>query len=142
MVHEPTHIVDIAATIYDVTDAEYPSELNGTDLTPLEGHSFRKAIENGSWVRPAPIYWEHEGNRAVRLGDWKLVSEGNTRWELYNMKSDRTELNDLGDDRTDIRDRMIGMYEDWSLRVGALPWPVVPEVTASPRVGTKHIHDV
>ena len=37
----------------------------------------------------------HEGNRAVRLGDWKLVSEGNSRWELYNMKHDRTELTDL-----------------------------------------------
>ena len=88
MVHEPTHIVDIAATIYDVTDAGYPAELNGSAITPLEGHSFRRAIENEGWVRPAPIFWEHEGNRAVRLGDWKLVSEGNNRWELYNMKSD------------------------------------------------------
>ncbi len=142
MVHEPTHIADIAATIYDVTDADYPAELNGSTITPLEGHSFRRAIENGRWVRPAPIFWEHEGNRAVRLGDWKLVSEGNNRWELYNMKSDRTELNELSDDRTDILNRMVGMYEDWALRVGALPWPVVSEVTASPRVGTNHIHDV
>jgi len=48
----------------------------------------------------------------------------------------------MADDRTDILNRMIGMYEDWALRVGALPWPVVSEVTASPRVGTNHIHDV
>jgi arylsulfatase A-like enzyme len=142
LVHEPTHIVDIAATIYDVTQTEYPTELNGNDLTPLEGHSFRRAIENGGWVRPAPIFWEHEGNRAVRLGDWKLVSEGNTVWELYNMKNDRTELNDLSGEQPEILNRMIQMYENWAERVGALPWPVIPEITASPRVGATHIHDV
>ena len=142
LVHEPTHIVDIAATIYDVADVEYPTALNGNDLTPLEGHSFRKAIENGGWVRPAPIFWEHEGNRAVRLGDWKLVSEGNTVWELYNMKVDRTELNDVSVEQPEVLARMIQMYEDWAERIGALPWLVIPEATAPPRVGTKHIHDV
>lgn len=142
IIHEPTHIVDIAATIYDAADVAYPDEMNGKDLTPLEGHSFRQSFDNGGWVRPAPIFWEHEGNRAVRLGDWKLVSEGNTVWELYDMKADRTELNDLANDKPEILERMIGMYVDWSNRVGALPWPVLPEMTASPRTGTKHIHDV
>ncbi len=142
LVHEPSHIVDIAATIYDITGIEYPDELHGNPLTPLEGHSFLGALANGGWVRPAPIYWEHEGNRAARLGDWKLVSEGNTRWELYNMKSDRTELSDLSDNYPEVLARMVQMYEDWAERVGALPWPVIPEVTASPRPGTKHIHDV
>jgi arylsulfatase len=111
-------------------------------LTPLEGHSFRRAIENGDWVRPAPIFWEHEGNRAVRLGNWKLISEGNTVWELYDMKEDRTELNDLSADRPEVLVRMVQMYEDWSERVGALPWPLEHGTTAAPRVGTKHIHDV
>jgi len=93
-------------------------------------------------VRPAPIYWEHEGNRAVRLGDWKLVSEGNTRWELYNMKEDRTELNDLAEERSDVLTRMVQMYTSWAERIGALPWPVAAGAPASPRVGTRHIHDV
>ena len=66
-------------------------------------------VENGGWVRPAPIYWEHEGNRAVRLGDWKLVSEGNTRWELYNMKHDRTELTDLAGSYPEVLERMVRM---------------------------------
>jgi arylsulfatase A-like enzyme len=142
IVHEATHIVDIAATIYDAAGVEYPGEIIGNELTPLEGHSFQQAIKNGNWVRPAPIFWEHEGNRAVRLGDWKLVSEGNTVCELYNMKADRTELNDLSDEQPEVLARLVDMYESWSTRVGALPWPVVPEVTASPRIGTKHFHDV
>jgi len=142
LVTEPSHIVDIAATIYDVSGTEYPEEVGGNALTQLEGHSFQSAIETGGWERPTPIFWEHEGNRAVRDGDWKLVSEGNTGWELYNMKEDRTELNDLSGERPDVLSRMIEMYEEFAQRAGALPWPVVPEVTASPRVGTKHIHDV
>jgi arylsulfatase A-like enzyme len=142
LVHEPSHIVDIAATIYDIAGVEYPFELSGKTLISLEGHSFRKAIENGDWTRSAPIFWEHEGNRAVRLGEWKLVSEGNTEWELYNMKSDRTELNDLSGEQPELLARMIQMYEDWAERVGALPWRVIPEVTASPRTGTRHIHEV
>lgn len=142
MIDEPTHIVDIAATIYDVTGTEYPTDLNGSGVTPLEGRSFSSAIRTGGWIRTAPIFWEHEGNRAVRLGDWKLVSEGNNRWELYNMKEDRTELNDLADDKPEILQRMIGIYGDWAKKAGALPWPVIPSQTASPRPETKHIHDV
>lgn len=83
LIREPTHIVDIAATIYDVAGVVYPTELDGKALTPLEGQSFLGALKNGDWVRQRPLFWEHEGNRVVRLGDWKLVSEGNTRWELY-----------------------------------------------------------
>jgi arylsulfatase len=142
LVSEPTHVVDIAATIYDISGTEYPAEIAGPELTPLEGHSFRRVIENGGWIRSAPIYWEHEGNRAVRLGDWKLVSEGNTGWELYDVKSDRTELNDLAASNPEVLERMSQMYEDWAERVGALPWPVVREVTAAPRPGSVHIHDV
>ena len=141
-IDEPTHIVDIAATIYDVAGAEYAGVHGDRDLTPLEGQSFRSAIETGEWSRQDPICWEHEGNRAVRRGDWKLVSEGNTEWELYNMVDDRTELNDLAETRPEILANMIGVYEVWAKRVGALPWPVIPQATAAARSGTKHIHDV
>ena len=53
------------------------------------------AIEGGDWSREQPIVWEHEGSRAVRIGEWKLVSEIGKGWELYNIDNDRTELDDL-----------------------------------------------
>jgi hypothetical protein len=65
-----------------------------------------------------------------------------TSWELYDMKTDRTELNDLTGVQPEILNLMIGMYEDWADKSGALLWPVVPESPASPRAGTAHIHDV
>lgn len=96
--------MSLAVTINNVSSAEYPVDIDDSELTGIEGRSFRKAIGNGGWVRPAPIFWEHGGKRAVRLGLWKLVSEGNTRWELYDMQRDRTELNDLSRVRPNIVD--------------------------------------
>jgi arylsulfatase len=142
LLHKPAHIVDIAATIYDVTGAAYPNELHGNSITPLEGESFLGVFDGDEFARQAPICWEHEGNRAVRMGDWKLVSEGNTRWELYNMVHDRTELNDLSESESDRVAEMTAVYEEWAARTGALPWPVGTGGMASPRVGTMHIHDV
>ena len=142
LLHKPAHIVDIAATIYDVAGAAYPDELHGNSITPLEGESFLGVFDGAEFTRQAPICWEHEGNRAVRMCDWKLVSEGNTRWELYNMAQDRTELNDLSESESGRVAEMTAVYEEWAARIGALPWPVGTGGTASPRVGTKHIHDV
>lgn len=142
MLHQPAHLVDIGATIYDAAGATYPSERNGNALTPLEGESFLGVFDGAEFDRQAPICWEHEGNRAVRMGDWKLVSEGNTRWELYNMTVDRTELNDLSGSDPDRVAAMTKVYEVWAERTGALPWPVGTGAMASPRIGTKHIHDV
>jgi arylsulfatase A-like enzyme len=37
------------------------------------------------------LWWLHEGNRAVRVGDWKLVAAKGDPWELYDMRTDRAE---------------------------------------------------
>jgi hypothetical protein len=58
------------------------------------------------------------------------------------MQEDRTDLNKLAAYRSDILDKLIRMYDERTLRSGALPWQVVPPQTASPKDGMKHIHDV
>lgn len=68
------------------------------------------------------IYWEHEGNRAVRQGDWKLVSRYPDRWELFNLKQDRTELRNLAEAEPERTREMIGLYEAWAKRSNVLPW--------------------
>ncbi len=79
------------------------------------------------------IYWEHEGNRAVRKGKWKLVSrhpgKGEItinaqagKWELYDMAADRTELNDLADGHPEIAGELARMYEAWAKRSYVVPW--------------------
>ena len=61
----------------------------------MEGVSLRPAFEGQPLDRKQPIFWEHEGNKAVRDGRWKLVQKWRGPWELYDMEADRTELHDL-----------------------------------------------
>ncbi|MCH8223247.1 MAG: hypothetical protein IH868_07525, partial [Chloroflexi bacterium] len=75
------------------------------------------------WSRDKPMFWEHEGNRAVRMGQWKLVREQGFDWELFDMIEDRTELNDLSTANAGLVREMSGMYESWATRCGVLPWP-------------------
>ncbi len=120
----PMHITDIAATAYDATNATYPTEFNDNPITPLEGESFLPALLGNPWQRQKPIAIEHEGNRGIRIGDWKLVAEWNSPWELYNIPNDRTELNNLADSEPQRVDAMTAAYNEWADRAGALPWPV------------------
>ena len=126
IVHEPTHISDIAATCVAAANAAYPAELNGNPITPIEGVSFMDAIDKGEWNRGKPIYWEHEGSRAVRVGNWKLVAEVGGDWELYDMDEDRTELNDLAQRNAPQAAKMAAMYDEWAERCGVFPWPLSP----------------
>ena len=66
---------DISATLVDLAGANYPTTYGGNDIKPIEGESFASVLGGNDWKRDTPIAWEHEGNRAVRMGDWKLVSE-------------------------------------------------------------------
>ena len=133
----PMHITDISATVYDAAGAQYPSEFNGNDITPLEGESFMPAIEGKPWAREKPVAVEHEGNRGIRIGDWKLVSEWDAPWELYNIPDDRTELNDLATSEPSRVAEMERAYNEWAERAGVVLWPVRPDVLAKRTKGKR-----
>jgi arylsulfatase A-like enzyme len=120
--HQPGHLIDIMATCVDVARAEYPSEYKGNKITPMEGRSLAPAFGNKPIEREA-IYWEHEGNRAVRQGKWKLVSRYPEDWELYDLEADRTELNNLAQKHPAKLAELKAMYESWAERCGVRPWP-------------------
>jgi arylsulfatase len=121
--HQPGHLIDIMATCVDVAGARYPSKYKGNKIIPMEGKSLVPAFDNKPIEREA-IYWEHEGNRAVRKGKWKLVSRHPGKWELYNLEADRTELNDLSQKYTRTVEQLKVMYEKWAARCAVQPWPV------------------
>ncbi len=120
--HQPAHLVDLMATCLDVAGVAYPKTFKGKDLTPLEGVSLLPIFEGKQRKGHKAIYWEHEGNRAVREGKWKLVSRFPEQWELYDLEADRTELNDLASAQPVRVRRMAALYETWATRVGVLPW--------------------
>ena len=123
--HEPVHLIDVMATCVDVGGAAYPSIRGGQAIVPLEGQSFRAALAGQPSDRVGAIFWEHEGNRAVRLGDLKLVSAHGDPWELYRMDLDRTETDDLALRYPADVHRMSSLWADWARRAGVLPWDVV-----------------
>ena len=139
IVHDPTHIIDIAATIYEAANATYPKEYGGNLITPLEGESFLKVTDSANWNRRKPIFWEHEGSRAMRDGEWKLVSEVGEGWELYNMSEDRTELSNLAEKEKDRLSKMRNSYLEWMQRCGVEEWPIPPQ-TWNPVMHSPHSH--
>ncbi len=120
---DPAHLIDIMATCVDVTGALPLKELNGKPILPLEGRSLVPAFAGKPIDRDA-IFWEHEGNAAVRFGDMKLVRFGrNGAWELYDLAKDRTEQNDLAAAQADKAKELAAKWEAWAERAHVNPYP-------------------
>ena len=83
--HSPWQLPDVMATLLDIAGAPYPTEFEGRDVLPLEGRSFASVIDGRDVERSAPLFWEHEGNAAVRDGRWKLVRN---YWHARSMSMD------------------------------------------------------
>jgi arylsulfatase A-like enzyme len=131
--HQPGHLIDLMATAVDLAGAKYPAELNGERITPMEGVSLRAAFEGRPLPRTEPIFFEHEGNRAAREGDWKLVAKGPAgKWELYNLAADRTETRDLAATEPAKLKELVAKWEAWAKRAHVIPWPHTPQYGETP----------
>ena len=119
----PGHLIDIMATCVDVAGGVYPKEHAGNLIQPMEGVSLAPAFRGGKVQRSQPLFWEHEGNRAIRMENWKLVSKHPKGWELYDLDADRTEMKDLAARHPDRVKEMSKLWQEWADRVGVLPWP-------------------
>ncbi len=115
----PGHLIDLMATAVDLSKTTYP-----TNVKPMEGRSLAPLFTGGKIEREA-IYWEHEGNRAVRVGDWKIVADYNKPWELYNLAEDRSEQHDLSKEHPDRVQQMAAMYDAYAKRANVEPWDKV-----------------
>lgn len=115
--HQPAHVIDLMATCLDIAGLR-----ETTAAQAGEGESLLPLLQMDSWERSKPIFWEHEGNRAVREGKWKLVCKYNEQWELYDMERDRTEGTDLARDYPHIVQRLESLYKQWAERCGVIPW--------------------
>jgi arylsulfatase A-like enzyme len=85
-------------------------------------------------LKERSLFWEHEGNCAVREGRWKLVSRFPDAWELFDMEKDRTEMHDIADLHAEQVKSMAGNYAAWAHRVGVQKWPM-PETPVNERTG-------
>jgi arylsulfatase len=122
----PGHVIDVMPTLVEVCDATYPAEHRGHHTLPCEGTSLVPAFAGQPIHRWKPIFWEHEGNKAIRSGRWKAVLKHGGPWELYDMEADRTELRDLAAERTAVRDLLVNQWTEWAASSFVDPWPGPP----------------
>ncbi|NLF38161.1 arylsulfatase [bacterium] len=121
---EITHVIDIMPTCADVAGATYPAERNGNAITPCEGLSLLPVLRGGTRAGHPALCWEHEDNRAVRQGPWKIVGKAGDPgepWELYNIDDDRTELNNLAASEPARMETMTAIYDEWAARCNVAP---------------------
>jgi arylsulfatase A-like enzyme len=117
------HLIDIMPTCIELAAAKYPSELAGHKIDPPEGKSLLSALDDHPIDRDF-LAWEHEGNAALRSGDWKLVRFGpQGSWELYNIAHDRTELNNLAALQPNRVQSMSKQWQAWAERTHVFPKP-------------------
>jgi arylsulfatase len=118
---QPGHLIDVMATCVDVSGAKYPAEVNGNKIKPMQGVSLVPAFAGKNLNRKEPIFWEHESNRAVRDGKWKLVAKADKPWELYDMEKDRTEMHDLSAKFPQKTKELAAKWDAWAARSNVLP---------------------
>jgi arylsulfatase A-like enzyme len=131
--HEIGHIIDLLPTFLDVAGVEYSDAGNGRRKHELPGRSLQPVLD-GSEMPDRSVIWEHEGNRAIRRGNWKLVSEfpgtwayfysyaKDSRWELYDMSIDRGEQNDLADVHPELVQDLAREYERLAAESLVVQW--------------------
>lgn len=121
---------DLMATFLDVSKAQYPEVFQENKIKNHSGKSLVPLFKGTDQpIHTEPIFWEHEGNKAVRLGKYKLVSKWDknkeTNWELYDMEKDRTEVHDLSSKMPGKTKELASLYNSWAENIHVLPYHTV-----------------
>jgi arylsulfatase A-like enzyme len=120
----PTHLIDLMATCVDLAETTYPSEHNGNKIVPMQGQSLKPLLTGEGNFADRPLFWEHEGNAAIRVGDRKLVRQGiQGNWELFDLKADRTEQQDLAAENADEVASLTKQWQTWARSSNVMPKP-------------------
>jgi arylsulfatase A-like enzyme len=99
--HSPGHLIDIVPTILELSGVEKPKSWKGTPIPEAPGKSLVSSFSKDHTIQRDSIWWMHEGHRAIRQGNFKLVAAKGDPWALYDLSEDRAEFNDLSSKKPD-----------------------------------------
>jgi len=123
--HNPGHFIDILPTIADLAGASIAGPWNGKEVPPLPGKSLVPAFAKDGSVPREYLFFHHQDNRAIRVGDWKLVAKGKDGpWELYDISNDRCESNDLAAKNPDKVKELTALWQQREDEFRALAGPM------------------
>jgi arylsulfatase A-like enzyme len=129
---EAGHITDFMPTVLELAGTSYPQQHDGRQVLPAEGVSLLPVLQGGQ-LPPRRIFMEHEGNRAVREGRWKLVALKDKPWELYDLEADPTEMNNLAAGQANLVARLATAWEAWADRCSVRsPSSSAPQIANQP----------
>ncbi len=111
--NELSHIIDITATVFDVSGQNYPTSFDNRVVTPIAGKSLRPVLEGKPRNGHESLCWATSGHKAVRMGDWKLVAAPKGKWQLYDLSQDRAETHDLSHEQPERVATMAKVFEQW-----------------------------
>jgi arylsulfatase len=136
LVRGPAHVLDLMPTFLELAGQKYPA----TDAAHPEGQSVVSMIKGEQGKDDRTLCWEHEGNRAIRKGKWKLVMLADMPgWELFDIEADRIESNNLAEQHPEIVKDLSAEYDRWAARCGVVPWsqiePKRPAATSKSPAG-------
>lgn len=116
------HIIDVLPTCLELAGATYPETYNKAEIDPVEGVSLLTAMKSNeiiSDLQERTLYWEWNGSRAIRTGEWKLCWDKNIReWELYHITTDRTELHNVASEQPERVKNMSDAWQAWARQTG------------------------
>lgn len=124
IVKDPCHFIDVMPTVLDLAGAEYPTEYSGNTIKalPAEGRSLMPIINGGHFNEERVLYWEHEGGKAVRKGDWKLTAlTGGGGWQLFNLANDYSETNNVTVENPAKFRELKQLWDEWAPSCGLKP---------------------
>lgn len=118
----PSHVIDIMPTLLELTGTRYPEKFGGNTILPYEGTTLAPLLRGNPAIRDKPIFWAHEGNCAIRDGQWKAVKRLGYSWQLFDMGADRTERNDLAKAQPARLAALSNAWDRWAERTYVDEW--------------------
>ena len=125
--HTPAHLIDIVPTVLDLAAITKPTEWQGQPIPAAPGKSLVPALAKDETIARDSLWWLHEGNRAVRVGDWKLVAAKDDPWELYDLKTDRAEQHNLAAKQPDKVKELAQVWQTQTDRTVELAKKTLPD---------------